>query len=594
MSLFTSLLLLPGLGLAAGSGTLDQSPTTRDRVAPTPAEGQVIVRFDDPTTLTEAAAQLEGQPFVVDRALMPRIDLYLLLIAEEMDVSQAIEHLESLPQIRYAAPDMPVEQRGTSNDSYFSQQWGMHNTGQSGGTVDADIDAPEAWDLGTGSRDFVIAIVDGGAQHNHPDLVANRWQNDAEVNGTNGVDDDGNGYVDDRYGWNAYNNNGSIPSDSHGTHVAGIAGARGNNNTGVAGVNWDCELMHIAGASGSTSTVLAAYNYALVMRDLYVQSGGTSGANVVAINSSFGIDYANCNSATYQPWNDAYNAMGASGILNAAATINSNQNVDIIGDVPTGCSSPWMVAVTNTDRYDNKAYAGYGSTHIDLGAPGSSVLSTVPNNTYSSYSGTSMATPHVTGAIAFLHSLSSQAFRAHFATAPDQAALTLKEILLQSVDVIPSLNGITVSNGRLNLHQAAQEIMSWGDSPNYCQTSPNSAGPGELITFSGSTSYSSNSFTLNTSGGVPNEFGLFYYGPNQIEVPFGNGWRCVGGGVTRLSPAATNDGSGNATRWVDFTQPEAAAITAGSTWNFQHWYRDTAAGGSGFNFSDGLSVTILP
>jgi hypothetical protein len=533
---------------------------------------------------------------------MPQLDLYLVLLPEALSVPEAIALLEATPGVRYAVPDHHVAERQTTpNDPQFNQQYGLRNTGQSGGTVDADVDGPEAWDLGTDSTDYVIAIVDGGAQHDHVDLVANRWQNAAEVSGSNGVDDDGNGYVDDKYGWNAYSNNGNVPSSSHGTHVAGIAGARGNNGTGIAGVNWMCKLMHVAGSSGTTSTVIAAYGYVLTQRQRYISSGGTQGANVVSVNSSFGIDYANCNSGTYQPWNDMYNLMGASGILNAAATINANQNVDVIGDVPTGCSSPWLISVTNTDRNDNRSSAGYGATTIDLGAPGTSIQSTVPTNSYASYSGTSMATPHVTGAVAFLHSVASPAFKSFFQSSPDQAALTLKDILLQNVDVVPSLNNTTVSDGRLNLFKAATAISQWGGScvtSTYCQTSPNSVGPGALMSSSGSTSLAAADFSLRVDQAVPGTMGLFFYGSVQTLTPIGNGYLCATGITARLNPAAASDAGGSATRWVDYASPPAnagsAAIQSGSTWSFQYWYRDVAGGGSGFNFSDGLQAIFCP
>ena len=504
-------------------------------------EGQVIVRFDAPTTILAAVEQLAQLPVVVDELLTPQLDLFLVLLPEELGVPEAIDLLEKTPGVRYAVPDHFVALRDTTpNDPKFGQQWPHQNTGQTGGVVDADIDAPAAWDLGTGSTDYVIAIVDGGGQHDHVDLVTNRWRNAAELTGSNGVDDDGNGYVDDKYGWNAYNNNGNIPSDSHGTHVAGIAGASGDNGIGVAGVNWTTNLMYVAGASGNTSTVLKAYTYVLTQRQLFISSGGTQGANVVSANSSFGIDYANCNSPSYQPWNDMYNTMGAAGILNAAATINANQNVDSIGDVPTGCSSDWLITVTNTDKNDNKSYAGYGATTIDLGAPGESVLSTVPNNNYTWYSGTSMATPHVTGAVAFLHSVASPAFQSFFQTTPDLAALTLKEILLQNVDVIPSMNGKTVSDGRLNLEQAALAISQWTGScatATYCQTSPNSAGPGAVISSLGSTSYTARDFTLKVDQAVPGSMGLFFYGTGETLTPIGDGFLCVAGATARLNPA---------------------------------------------------------
>ena len=240
----------------------------------------------------------------------------------------------------------------------FSSQWSKHNTGQNGGTPDADIDAPEAWDITTGGVNalgdtIVVAVVDGGMMLTHTDLVPNLWTNYNEIPGNN-IDDDNNGYIDDIHGWDAYSSDGSIPSDGHGTHVGGIIGAKGNNGSMVTGVNWDVKIMAIAGSSSNTSTVLEAYGYALDQRAMYDSTNGALGAFVVATNSSFGIDFADCNSGNYILWNDMYDAMGEYGILSAAATMNNNSNVDNTGDVPTGCVSDYMIAVTNTTRNDVK------------------------------------------------------------------------------------------------------------------------------------------------------------------------------------------------------------------------------------------------
>jgi hypothetical protein len=229
--------------------------------------------------------------------------------------------------------------------------------------------------------------------------------------------------------------------------------------------------MYVAASSTQTSVISIGYGYVLDMKQLWWSSGGTLGANVVSTNSSFGVDYANCASGSYPVWNDLYNQMGAEGILSACATANINLNVDTQGDVPTGCSSPYIVAVTNTTSADAKNNnAAYGAINVDLGAPGTSILSTYPTNTTGTLTGTSMATPHVSGAVALMHAAASADFHQDYVTYPDSLALVLKQLLLANVDLIPALNGITVSGGRLNLFNAVTAIHAYvGANP----TAPN-------------------------------------------------------------------------------------------------------------------------
>lgn len=347
------------------------------------------------------------------------------------------------------------------DDPQFGSQWALHNTGQSGGTPDADIDGPEAWDISTGGvtvlgDSIVVAIVDGGCQLNHPDI--NYWYNWNEIPG-NSIDDDGNGYVDDFRGWNAYNNTPNVPSNSHGTHVSGISGAHGNNSIGVSGVNWNVKVMPIAGSSGDEATVVAAYAYALELRAQYNETNGTLGAFVVATNSSFGVDYGQ--PEDYPIWCAMYDSLGMQGILSCAATANLNIDIDIFGDIPTACPSDYMIAVTNTNRNDLKnSGAAYGLTTIDLGAPGTSILSTYPTSTYSTLTGTSMATPMVTGAIALLYAAADSTRMVFYKSNPSAGAIMFRDVLFNGVDSIPALQGITVTGGRLNVFNACVEISN--------------------------------------------------------------------------------------------------------------------------------------
>ncbi len=415
-------------------------------------------------TIFESA--LDPQKYEIEKVIVKRLGIYKIRLADQNMESarDAVITLRTNPWIQAAQLDHKVTPRETfPDDPEFSDQWGLNNTGQGGGTPDADIDAPEAWDITTSGLTqlgdtIVVAVVDGGMMLTHSDLEENIWVNRGEISGNN-IDDDGNGYVDDINGWDAYSSDGSIPNDGHGTHVGGIISARGNNGNNVAGVNWEVKLMAIAGSTGNTSTALEAYGYALDQRVLYDSTNGEQGAFVVATNSSFGVDFADCSSGDYILWNNMYTAMGEAGILSAAATMNQNANVDTQGDVPTGCDSDYIISVTNTTRNDVKSSgAAYGAVHVDLGAPGTNVLSTYSNGGTSSLSGTSMATPQVAGAIGFLHAAASSGFAQYYRNSPAEAALELKAMILAGVDTLDNLQEITVSGGRLNLYNSAMLI----------------------------------------------------------------------------------------------------------------------------------------
>jgi subtilisin family serine protease len=359
--------------------------------------------------------------------------LSLVELPTGMTVEEALQEYNQSPDILYAEPDYEIKLLSRiPDDTRFDELWGMHNTGQSGGTVDADIDAPEAWEISTGSDKVVVALLDTGVDYGHVDLSDNMWVNEDEYNGSGGVDDDGNGYIDDIYGWD-FADDDADPMDYHyhGTHCAGTIGGVGNNGKGVAGVCWDVKIMTLKifpnyGETGFIAGVIEALDYAI---DKGIK---------VSSNSWGGGSYS-------QSLKDAINTAGGAGMLFIASAGNDGVNNDTYPHYPASYNCESIISVLATNDNDNKSgFSNYGPTSVDIGAPGSDILSCEPGNQYQYLDGTSMATPHVAGACALLWSMN-----------PALSNAEVKGILLNTVD--KTLPNKCVSEGRLNLYNAILE-----------------------------------------------------------------------------------------------------------------------------------------
>ena len=355
---------------------------------------------------------------------------------DTVSVFDALTAYRTDPNVLYAEPNYQIQLQQIPDDTQWTNMWGLHNTGQLGGTVDADIDAVEAWDVTTGSGNTVVAVIDTGVDYTHPDLADNMWSNLAELNGQPNVDDDGNGFVDDIYGYDFFNDDGNPMDDhSHGTHVAGTIGAVGNNGLGVVGVNWDIQIMAIKflgdDGTGDLGDAIEAIDYA-------VANGATISNNSWGFNGAFS-----------PALHDALLQAGNAGHIFAAAAGNGGffgigMDNDTQPFYPAGFGLDNVVSVAALDRNDNLAiFSNYGRNSVDLGAPGVDILSTVPGGGYDTFSGTSMATPHVTGVLALLQDLH-----------PEWSYQQVIDVVLNTAEPIDALTDLTVTGGRLNANNA--------------------------------------------------------------------------------------------------------------------------------------------
>ncbi|HEX6161865.1 MAG TPA: S8 family serine peptidase [Vicinamibacterales bacterium] len=402
-------------------------------------EGEVIVRYRaEAGALGRQRAEFEVDSDAVEpigRRGARRVR------SRRLGTRAMLEALRANPDVDYAEPNYIIRLAAVPGDPSFGNLWGLFNSGQTiagvAGTAGADINAPAAWNFTTGSRSNVIGVVDTGIDYHHPDLAANIWTaprafavvvSGLVINCAAGS-----------RGFNAINNTCNPMDDhAHGTHVAGTIGAVGNNGIGVTGVNWVASMMGLkflsAAGSGTTSDAIKAIEFAIQAKAVL-----GADANVRVLSNSWGGGSYSVSLA------NQIEAANNADMLFVAAAGNDGLNNDIYPHYPSSYTNTNVVSVlSSTNRDQRSGFSNYGVTSVDLGAPGSAILSTTPSNTYSSYNGTSMATPQVSGAAALILS-----------ACPMNTA-TLKSLLLSSVDLPASLAGLTASGGRLDVGNAVQ------------------------------------------------------------------------------------------------------------------------------------------
>ena len=402
-------------------------------------EAEVLVRFRSGTTIERVKAlvlrnndRLEDEYENVS-GLMAIDDL------DGLDAETVAREYAALGEVEYAEPNYEIHLEHSSpgkhkhaNDVRFSEQWSLDNTGQDGGKAKADISILSAWSKTTGSSKIVVAVLDSGVNYVHPDLINNIWVRPA---GMSPYFDDELGEFNDLHGFNATDNQRDPMDDNgHGTHCAGIIGAEGDNNFGIAGINWNVEIMPLkflnANGSGTTKDAIEAINYAIERK--------RAGVNVRIISASWGSTQKS------KALSDAIKKAGDEGILFVAAAGNNGDDSDKRPHFPAGYNLPNMVAVAALDRNDNLAgFSNYGVKSVHVAAPGKEILSTWLNEEFYVASGTSMATPEVAGVAALILSTNQKI-----------SVKELRDKLFDSVDKLDSLKGKVATGGRINAAKA--------------------------------------------------------------------------------------------------------------------------------------------
>lgn len=419
--------------------------------------GELVVKMKTPgaSSLVWIQKQLGAKFNVLSmRAMDSTKSQFVVKLSSDHQLADFIEKSKTVSGVVYAEPNWiyrigKINKSNTAlsevipNDTDFSKLWAMKNTGQrdtenADGVAGADIKATKAWGITTGNKNILVAVIDTGMDYTHPDLKDNVFTNPGESgNGkeTNGIDDDANGFIDDVHGWNfaGVSTNNPMDDNSHGTHVSGTIGAKGNDGYGVAGVNWTASIMPVkfltGQGSGTLEDAVKAINYATLM-----------GAKVM--NNSWG------GGGFSQALFDAIKAAHDKGLLFIAAAGNDSADADVDSHYPAGYALDNVIAVAATTNTDGLAsFSTFGKRSVHIAAPGNNIYSTVPGGKWDTFSGTSMATPHVAGAAALL-----------WGTNESMSYSDVKSRLLQSRDYVPAVARKVSSQGRLNIYNAVLGI----------------------------------------------------------------------------------------------------------------------------------------
>jgi subtilisin family serine protease len=413
-------------------------------------DGELIVKFKSGLKSTLASSIHKKLQTKVAKKVYGLPDVDVVTLPEGTSVVDAAQQYMADPSVEYAEPNYIRKASATiPNDEFFPQQWALMNSGTfADGKPGADIGAYLAWDITTGSSAITVAVIDTGIDYNHPDLITNIWTNTGETSCTDGKDNDGNGFVDDCLGWDFTNkDNNPMDDNGHGTHVAGIIGAKANNGIGMAGIMWNVRIMALkafdSDGFGDVADITSAINYAV-----------DNGARI--INASYGDN-------TYsQAEYDAVNAANNANVLFVAAAGNEwaggngGTNNDLSPIYPASYSLPNIISVAATDQKDLLAsFSNFGTSSVHLAAPGVYILSTLPDNGYQNKEfipGTSMAAPHVAGTAGLLMTYYQ-----------DFTIQQIKDTILASVDKLPNLTNYVLTGGRLNAYEAISSLLTPSD-----------------------------------------------------------------------------------------------------------------------------------